>query len=130
MYGGVCFRHTFDRKGVRRARYDETLVVRCSGKLKRTVDQWAKRHDKKPGEVAIIQAYADWVWQLMPKDEQQTAFRFELSTHGQSAGNGIPPYIHPTTDLTQEHSCLSHNKKLRPPNSWSLKDTRKISKRS
>lgn len=33
-------------------RYDSQIVVRCTGKLKRTVDQWAKRDGRKPGEVA------------------------------------------------------------------------------
>lgn len=33
-------------------RYDETIIVRCSGKLKRTVDQWAKKDGRKPTEVA------------------------------------------------------------------------------
>jgi hypothetical protein len=33
-------------------RYTETIIVRCSDKLKRTVNQWAKRDGRKPGEVA------------------------------------------------------------------------------
>jgi hypothetical protein len=33
-------------------KYDAQIVVRCTGKLKRTVDQWAKRDGRKPGEVA------------------------------------------------------------------------------
>lgn len=33
-------------------KYDATLIVRCTGKLKRTLDQWAKRDGRKSGEVA------------------------------------------------------------------------------
>lgn len=32
-------------------KYDETIVVRCSGRLKRVVNQWAKQNDAKPGEI-------------------------------------------------------------------------------
>jgi hypothetical protein len=33
-------------------RYDKTIVVRCSGKLKRTIDQWSRREGVKPAVVA------------------------------------------------------------------------------
>jgi len=50
--GGVCSCYPMLRKGVTTAmRYQEQIVVRCTTKLRRRINTWAKQNDVKPGEL-------------------------------------------------------------------------------